>query len=170
VSNTRTARPPPHRRLFRFAHLVSHSLPRFSRMLDYLIALVGLYLSYSFICLELNYRRASSMGVPLVRVPVDPLNIPFQVLEPHLFALLDLLPSGVLPTFVPYLRRGWFFLDKADSHLRYGDMFAIVTPRGIHIQICHSETIHDMFSRRLDFVRPVENYSETKTFLRYTRG
>lgn len=106
------------------------------------------------------------MGFPLVRVPVDPLNIPFQVLEPHLFALLDLLlPSTVLPTFGPYLRRGWFFRDKAEPHLRYGPMFAIVTPRGFHIQICDLESIHDMFSRRLDFVRPVENYDETKTLL-----
>ncbi|KAF1957295.1 putative cytochrome P450 monooxygenase [Byssothecium circinans] len=127
-------------------------------MLEYVIAALGLYLGFSFICLELNYSRASTMGIPLVRVPVDPLNIPFQVIEPHLFKLLDLLPSEALPTFVRYLRRGWFFLDKADSHLRYGPIFACVTPRGILIQVCDSEAIHDMFTRRLDFIRPTENY------------
>jgi hypothetical protein len=129
-------------------------------MLEYFIAVVGAYVGYSFICLEHNYRRASAMGIPLVRLPVDPLNIPFQVLEPHLFKILDLLPSNVLPNFVPYLRRGWFFFDKADSHLRYGPIFALITPRGIHVQVCDSEAIHDIFSRRLDFVRPSENYSE----------
>lgn len=139
-----------------------HSQPTVPKMLEYFIAVVGLYLGYSFICLELNYRRASAMGIPLVRVPVDPLNIPFQVFEPHLFKLLDLFPSAALPTFVPYLRRGWFFIDKADSHLRYGSIFACVTPRGIHVQVCESEAIHDIFSRRLDFIRPSENYSETR--------
>ncbi|KAF1995035.1 cytochrome P450 [Amniculicola lignicola CBS 123094] len=127
-------------------------------MLEYFITVVALYLGYSLVCLELNYRRASAIGIPLVRVPIDPLNILFQVLEPHLFKLLDLIPSNILPTFVPYMRRGWFFMDKADSHLRYGPIFACVTPRGVHIQVCDSEAIHDIFSRRLDFIRPTQNY------------
>lgn len=146
---------PPHSPRF-------YSQPTVPKMLEYFVAVVGLYLGYSFVCLELNYRRASAMGIPLVRVPVDPLNIPFQVLEPHLFKLLDLLPPDALPTFVRYLRRGWFFIDKADSHLRYGPIFACFTPRGIHVQVCDSEAIHDIFSRRLDFIRPSENYSEAR--------
>ncbi|KAF2712771.1 cytochrome P450 [Pleomassaria siparia CBS 279.74] len=133
-------------------------------MMEYLVAAVGLYLGFNFICLELNYRRALTMGIPLVRVPVDPLNIPFQVFEPHLFKLLDLLPSDALPIFVRYLRRGWFFVDKADSHLRYGPIFACITPRGIHVQVCDSEAIHDMFARRLDFIRPTENYKLLKVY------
>ena len=131
-------------------------------MLAYLVAMVGLYLGWSFVCLEINYRRAASMDIPLIRVPVDPLNIPFQVLEPHLFKLLDCVPRFLLPNFVQYMRRGWFFLDKAASHIRYGPIFACVTPRGIHIQVCDSEAIHDIFSRRLDFLRPVENYSKAQ--------
>ncbi|KAF2470382.1 cytochrome P450 monooxygenase [Lindgomyces ingoldianus] len=127
-------------------------------MFEYLIALVGLYFGWSLVCLEINHRRASSMGIPLVRVPVDPLNILFQVFEPHLWKILDLFPSVMMPNFARYMRRGWFFLDKADSHLRYGPIFACVTPRGIHVQVCDSEAIHDMFSRRFDFVRPSENY------------
>lgn len=129
------------------------------KMLEYFVAIVGLYLGYSLICLELNYKRASAMGIPLIRVPIDPLNIPFQTIEPHFFKLIDLLPPAVLPTFVPYLRRGWFFLDKAASHLRHGPIFARVTPRGIHVEVCDSEAIHDIFTRRLNFIRPTENYS-----------
>lgn len=129
-------------------------------MFEYLIGAVALYMGYSLVCLELNYRRALSMGIPLVRLPIDPLNVPFQVIEPHLFKLLDLLPPNALPVFVRYMRRGWFFPDKADSYLRYGPIFAFVTPRGIHIQVCDSEAIHDIFTRRLDFVRPSENYSK----------
>jgi hypothetical protein len=133
-------------------------------MLQYLIAAAGLYMGWSFICLELNYKRASTMHVPLVRVPVDPMNILWQVFGTHVFKLLDLVPSFFLPRFVRYMRRGWFFLDKADSHLRYGPVWAVVSPGGIHMQICDSEAIHDMFDRRHDFIRPSENYSEFVTY------
>jgi hypothetical protein len=62
------------------------------------------------------------------------------------------------------MRRDWFFLDKADSHLRYGPVWAVVSPGGIHMQICDSEAIHDMFDRRHDFIRPSENYSKFFTY------
>ncbi|KAF2821233.1 cytochrome P450 [Ophiobolus disseminans] len=127
-------------------------------MIEHVLALLGLYVGWAFICLELNHKRASVMRIPLVRVPIDPLNLFFMVLEPHIFRIIDLLPPSILPNFVQYMRRGWFFLDKADAHLKYGPMWASVTPRGIHIQICDSEAIHDMFNRRYDFIRPSENY------------
>jgi hypothetical protein len=132
-------------------------------MIHYLLSAITAYIGWSFVCLELNYRRALSMGIPLIRLPVDPLSIPLQVIEPHVFKIIDRLPPAIarlLPSFVPYLRRGWFFLDKAASHLRYGPVFAFVTPRGCRLEICDSEAIHDIFSRRLDFVRPTENYSK----------
>lgn len=46
-------------------------------MLQYVIAVVVVYMGYNLVCLEQNYRRASAMGIPLVRVPIDPLNILF---------------------------------------------------------------------------------------------
>jgi hypothetical protein len=128
-------------------------------MFEYLLAILFLYIGWCFICLELNHRDASSMRIPLVRIPIDPLNVFFMILEPHLFKLIDVLPQSLIPHFVRYMRRGWFFLDKSDSHLRFGPIWACVTPRGIHIQVCDSEAIHDIFDRRYDFIRPVENYS-----------
>jgi hypothetical protein len=128
-------------------------------MLEYVLVIVLLYIGWCFICLERNHRNASSMCIPLVRIPIDPLNVSFMIIEPHLFKLIDVLPPSLLPHFVRYMRRGWFFSDKSDSHLRFGPIWACVTPRGIHIQVCDSEAIHDIFNRRYDFIRPVENYS-----------
>ncbi|KAH3969293.1 hypothetical protein HBI81_072260 [Parastagonospora nodorum] len=130
-------------------------------MIEYLIATVVAYVGWCMVCLELNYRRASSMGIPLIRVPVDYLNVPFQVIEPHIFTIIDLLPASIvkrLPTFVPYMRRGWFFHAKANPHVRYGPAFALVTPRTIWMQVCDSEAVHEIFTRRSDFLRPQENY------------
>jgi hypothetical protein len=54
-------------------------------MLDFFITIAGLYVGWSLVCLELNHRRASSMRIPLVRVPIDPLNLFFMILESHFF-------------------------------------------------------------------------------------
>ncbi|KAF2188427.1 cytochrome P450 monooxygenase [Zopfia rhizophila CBS 207.26] len=115
------------------------------------------YLAWSLIALEINYRRASSMGIPLVRLPIDPLNIFFQVFESHAWKILDRLPIP-LPTFAQYARRGWYFKDKATSHLKYGPIWALVTPRDIHILLSDAEAVHEVFARRNDFVRPNKMY------------
>jgi hypothetical protein len=134
-------------------------------MIEYVVAAIAAYVGWSLLCLELNYRKASSMGIPLIRLPVDPLNIPLQIIEPHLFMIIDLLPKSVqdhLPTFVKYMRRGWFFYEKADSHLRYGPAFAFVTPRNSWVYVCEPDANYDIFSRRLEFVRASENYSRSR--------
>jgi hypothetical protein len=51
---------------------------------EILLGLGVIYLAWSLIAMEINYRRASSMGIPLVRLPVDPMNIVWLILEPPL--------------------------------------------------------------------------------------
>lgn len=119
------------------------------------------YLIWSLICLETNYTRAKRIGIPLVRLPIDPLNILFQVFESHVWALLDRLPlKAVLPGWTTYARRGWFFEDKAETSLRLGKIWGIVTPMGVYVQLNDPEAINDVLSRRLDFQRPTEPYSK----------
>ena len=128
-------------------------------MIPQIILALGLaYATWSFICMEINYRRASAIGIPLVRLPIDPMNIPWTILEPHLWRLLDLSPFN-WGTFGLYSRRGWHFHEKAKSHLRYGPVWALVTPRDIHIHVGDPDAVHDMFTRRTDFIRPVKMYS-----------
>ncbi|KAH7408317.1 cytochrome P450 [Phaeosphaeria sp. MPI-PUGE-AT-0046c] len=126
-------------------------------------AIVGslvLYITWSLVCLEINYQRAVSMGIPLVRLPIDPLNIFFQVFESHAWKVIDQLPvASLLPTWTHYARRGWYFKDKATSHIRYGPIWALVTPRDIHILICEPQAVHEVFARRNDFIRPIKMYS-----------
>lgn len=132
-------------------------------MFEYVVAAIAAYIGWSLVCLEVNYRKALSMGIPLIRMPIDPLNVPFQIIEPHVFKVIHSLPVSVqdrLPAVVKYMRRGWFFYDKADSHIRYGPAFAFVTPRNSWVQVCESEANYDIFSRRLEFIRANENYSK----------
>ncbi|KAJ6032488.1 cytochrome P450 [Penicillium herquei] len=131
-----------------------------------LLQLMGLlvlaYLAWSLVVMESNHRRASSMGIPLVRLPVDPQNILWMIIEPHLWPVLDRLPID-WGTF-KFSRRGWYFTDKGESHRVYGPIFGVVTPLGIFIHIADSEAINDMFQRRADFIRPVENYKVLEVY------
>ncbi|KAF1925641.1 cytochrome P450 [Didymella exigua CBS 183.55] len=127
-------------------------------MWQYVFAAVVLYAGWSCVTLQINHKRASSMGIPLVRVPVDGLNVPWQVLGALMFKILDGLTSHTLPTFIHYTRRGWFWKDKAASHLRYGPVWATVTPKSTWVQLGDPDAVYELFSRKQDFIRPHENY------------
>jgi hypothetical protein len=116
------------------------------------------YLTWSLVAMEISHRRASTMGIPLVRLPVDPMNIVWLVLEPPLWRLLDRFPLN-WGSFGRYSRRGWHFHDKAASHLLYGPAWALVTPRDIYVYVSDPDAIHAIFVRRGDFLRPSKMYS-----------
>ncbi|KUJ14432.1 cytochrome P450 [Mollisia scopiformis] len=115
------------------------------------------YLSWSLIAMEINYRRAAAIGIPLVRLPVDPMNLVWLILEPSLWNILDKIPID-WGTFGRYSRRGCHFHDKATSHLKYGPVWALVTPCDIYIYFSDPDAIHDIFMRRTDFLRPSKMY------------
>lgn len=116
------------------------------------------WILWSMIAMELNMRRASAMNIPLIRLYIEPQNTLWMIIEPHLWPWLDKLPLN-WGTFGRYSRRGWFFADKGESHRRYGPVFALVTPRSIYVYVAQAEATNEMFQRRADFVRPVEQYS-----------
>ena len=61
-------------------------------MVQLLLSLCVAYLTWSFITMEIKYQRASSMGIPPVRLPVDSMKLIWLVLEPSLWRLLDCSP------------------------------------------------------------------------------
>lgn len=133
-------------------------------MILQLLGLLALaYLAWSLVALEINYRRASAMGIPLVRLYIDPQNLLWMVCEPIIWPWLDRLPINWNNyNFGRYSRRGWYFADRGKSHQRYGPIWAIVSPRHIYINVADSEAIHDIFQRRMDFIRPSEMYSMSR--------
>ncbi|KAJ5732792.1 cytochrome P450 monooxygenase [Penicillium malachiteum] len=114
------------------------------------------YLIWSLVALEINYYRASAMGIPRIRVCVDGSNLLWQFSESHVWRLLDLL--GLELGSFRYTRRGWTTLDKAETHIRLGPAWALVSPRRIYVYIVDSEAVNDIFQRRSDFLRPTEAY------------
>ncbi|KAJ5612403.1 cytochrome P450 [Penicillium lagena] len=126
-----------------------------------LLALI--YFGWSMVMMEINYRRASAMGIPVVRLCIDSQNLLWMILEPHVWPLLDKL-SFTFGSFGRYSRRGWFFLDRGDSDRRYGPIWALATPREITVIVAESEAIHNIFQRRMDFVRPSIMYKVLEVY------
>ncbi|KAE8130900.1 cytochrome P450 [Aspergillus pseudotamarii] len=121
------------------------------------------YVAWSLVAMEINYRRACTMRIPLVRLWIDPQNLIWIIMEPHLWPWLDRLPIN-WGNFGRYSRRGWYFADRGESHRRYGPIWALVTPKEIYINVADSEAIHDIFRRRTDFIRPVEQYTVLEVY------
>lgn len=57
-----------------------------------IVVLILAYLTWSLFAMEINYKRASSMRIPLVRLPVDPMGIFWLIVEPTIWRILDHLP------------------------------------------------------------------------------
>lgn len=128
-------------------------------LIKLLFASIFIYVSWTLICLELNYRRAKRMNIPLIRIPIDFLNVPWQVIESHIWPITDFLRVP-LPRCCRYMRRGWHFVDKARTHEELGPVYAFVTPKIVLVQLCEPEAVTQVFGRRLDFPRPGINYGK----------
>ncbi|MCJ1381959.1 hypothetical protein MMC17_005071 [Xylographa soralifera] len=121
-----------------------------------------LYLVWYVVPFAKNIRRARSLGVPILSVPVSPMNVLWIVVEPMVFNILDRLPID-LGNF-NYARRGWHFADKASTHEELGDVFVLTSPRETFLHVCDPDSINQIFDRRQDFVRPVELYKMMNVF------
>lgn len=129
-------------------------------LLEVLLTVAVAYIVYTFICLETNTRKARAMNVPFIRIPIDVHNVFWLIFQPLVWRILAWVPvqSSSWPDFVRFSRRGWHFQDKSRTHLRFGPVWALVTPVAVHLHFADPHAIQDIFSRRHDFVRPVEDY------------
>lgn len=132
----------------------------------FIVPLVGFllaYLGWSLICMEINVRKARTMHIPVVRLPIDVTNVFWLTLQPSFFAFIDRLPFDWFsyPDFIRFSRRDWQFREKAKPAVRLGPVWALVTPVTIYIQVTDPEAIRQIFARPHNFVRPVKEYSES---------
>ena len=103
--------------------------------------------------MEIRYRKASaSLGVPLIRMPVDPLNPLWMIFSPVVWQVLDLFPFNY--GSFRYSRRGWFFFDKSKTFQKFGPIWGIVTPKDVYLHLADPDATLRIFSRRLDYIRP----------------
>lgn len=131
------------------------------------IALVLAHLAWSLVALEINVRKARALNVPVVRLPVDPVNFLWIFLQGYVWALLDRLPIpwSSYPDFIRFSYRGWHFREKSHPAVRFGPVWALVTPVTFYLHFTDPDAIRDLFVRRSDFIRPTKNYSKHEIYL-----
>ncbi|KAI1386060.1 cytochrome P450 [Hypoxylon trugodes] len=129
-------------------------------IIQFLLGSAVAYLVWSVVCLELNVRKVRAMNVPIVRLPIDSNNVLWVILHSHVWSIVDRLPFdwSSYPDSIRFSRRGWHFADKSESHLRHGSVWALVSPASITLHFADPDAVLDIFSRRVEFVRPVKEY------------
>lgn len=120
------------------------------------------YTAWCLFCLERNVRVARKMRVVAVRIPIDVNNNFWVMLQPLVWQLLALLPIAwrTYPDFVRFSHRNWHFLEKSSPNARFGPVWALVSPGGVHLHVSDPEAIQAIFSRWRAFFRPVYKYRE----------
>ncbi|KAF7557887.1 hypothetical protein G7Z17_g253 [Cylindrodendrum hubeiense] len=126
-----------------------------------------LFLSYvglSIVQLIYNYRKAKSIGLPVLITPVDPSNVPYLLCSSWLEPLLrKCLPFG-LGNFVEYNSRDWNYDKIYDLQERIGDTFIIVSPKQIRVFTGNAKASDELCRRRKDFVKAVALYKPLEIF------
>ncbi|KAI1420949.1 cytochrome P450 [Xylaria sp. FL1777] len=125
-----------------------------------LFGLILAYIIWTAITLQLNLRKARAIGVPCICIPIDANSVLWAAIQPFVWSILDRLPFKwtSYPDFIRYIRRGWPYTDRSETHLRLGPVWALVTPVTMYLYVADPNAIREIFARRSDFVRPLEEY------------
>lgn len=118
---------------------------------------LALFLSWYLVGFLRNLRAARASGLPYVCRPVYEFNHVFALLEPVVMAVLDRLPD------CKATRWGYFYLTARDWRIRLkhtawhkhvGDVFVVVSPTMLSVEIADPEVQLEIGNRRTEFVRP----------------
>ncbi|KAF2730925.1 putative cytochrome P450 [Polyplosphaeria fusca] len=122
--------------------------------------LLTIYGCWTWLCLEFNVRRARALGLPVVRTPFDVNGHLWVVVQPFVWKLFAVVPIpwSAYPDIVRFSHRNWNYLEKSNPIQRFGPVWALACPGGVHIYVADPDAIEDIFSRWKDFVRPVHKY------------
>lgn len=112
------------------------------------------WIVYIGLCLFSNYRKAISMGLPVVISPVSPENPLWMAFQTVFSDVLRHFPWSAT-SLTRHCQSSWEFYDRYKSHERYGDAWALVTPGWTWLYIADKDAIMDIFARSKEFKRPL---------------
>lgn len=130
-----------------------------------LLVLLG-YASWCFLLMEENVRKARTIGIPVVRLPIDPSNVPWTAFQSVVWSVVDRLPIkwSSYPDWLRLSRWGWAVFESSGIHQKYGPVFAHASPGGIYVYVADPGAAHDLLWKRKDFFRPTELYQVLGVF------
>lgn len=112
------------------------------------------YLVY-FVTGYIKYRmQASKTGLPMVSVPYLETNIFFSnLVRTNTYKrLFGMLPSWS-KRWARWVRPEWRWIAKYSIHADMGDIFQVVTPEQINVNIADADVLMDVLNRRTEFTK-----------------
>lgn len=105
-----------------------------------------------------NRAKAKATGLPYLERWVSPIN-PFWLLWGSSFVRLCQRLGIATENLSRIYSFGWNANERANIHLDYGDVFAVVHPGGLVVCISNADLIYEILQRRTDFRRNMEEFA-----------
>lgn len=119
------------------------------------------FLLWNLISFVRNLLAAWLTGLPCIWVPVNELNAAWMLTTPLRRSLLPFLPASLLSrwSWIRLSDVNWHFAAKFSHHARLGDVFLVVSPGGLNVEIADAQAAIDIMTRsKGGFVKPAFIY------------
>lgn len=130
------------------------------------LSLIAAWSFWSCVALLQNYRKARSIGLPIVIEPISCLNLPCIAFIQFVRGIPAL--SEVRRIFAYKLMRlsyiGWQFDQGYDIHAKIGPVFTLVTPGSLIVVVADADVAHTIYAKRKDFIKPDQLYRVQNVF------
>ncbi|KAL8703443.1 MAG: hypothetical protein Q9201_003381 [Fulgogasparrea decipioides] len=111
-----------------------------------------------------NSKAAKESGLEWVVAPQFIGGMLFLPLSFILLPIFRRLPTGWTDSWLRFLDTLWAYHELYAPFARYGDNFLVVSPWGVYMANASPSVIHQIATRRTDWVKPVEHYSVVEQF------
>ncbi|KAL8737513.1 MAG: hypothetical protein Q9181_001613 [Wetmoreana brouardii] len=111
-----------------------------------------------------NLKAARESGLEWVAAPQFIGGLLALPLSFILFPIFRRLPTNWTDPWLRLLDPLWAYHELYAPFARYGDNFLVVSPWGVYMANASPSVIHQIATRRTDWVKPIEHYSVVEQF------
>lgn len=116
------------------------------------------FLVWNLLHFRRNLQSARSTGLPYVCMPVVEPNPIWTLTKPFHRPIISLLPDNLVSrwTWIHFWYNDWHFVAKYSNHARLGDVFLVVTPGALTVEVADARVAADVMVRSKGaFVKPL---------------
>lgn len=111
-------------------------------------------------------RAARAMNVPIFWMPILQDGVVWQMTKRWYRPLISRLPFGMQQwEWFNLCHPDWRFVAKHELHRKHGDVFVVISPGCLSVEVADAEVAAEIISRsRYDFVKPTWPYCKSRTW------
>lgn len=132
------------------------------RLLIIFSCLIAFFLARWFILLRRSLQAAKKTGLPYICRPLYEGVFAYLLWMPILNCLIDYLSDWLAKILDPSdyagIYRSWRFRAGYENHRVLGDVFLVVSPGLLVLEVADSHVCAQITGRRMDFVKDFDTY------------